>query len=199
MCGVWGFVQLYVVPMESVEVAPARILMLGWILGFAPLAYCIWGSKRKWGKQAGIILLAAFVLLNVYMIPTDRYDLQHPGRLGGNITLREDHALAETLSFTGNGAAFKFTSTAIYTVQGYYSPYYHLGHVSLDQLEELDWVVIKKKELESYTEGAIIFAETGRPYAYEMDLLNRLNELLAEGSSAGRDRIYDSNNLVVFK
>lgn len=196
--GVWSLVQLYFVSAGSPgTTSMERLMMLGWIWGFAPLAVCVFASKRRWVKQSGIVLLVAFMLFNIYMIAPIKWDLQTPGRAEGQITLREDYALAETIVFSGKVGAFKFTRNAIYDVQGYYAK--DLRQVSPDEIAALDSVVIKKKQLEAYTETATRFIKIGRRYNIDIALLNELGRLVTEDSSRGRNRVYDSNNLVLFR
>ncbi len=198
--GVWALVQLYLLNVRTAGVVTVeRLLMLGWIWGLAPLVICVLESKPRWGKQLGIIVLAAFMVFNVYMIPPVDWDFQASGRMEGHVVLREDYALAKTLALTGEGGTFKMTGMAIYDVQGYYSPYYHLGKVGPEYLETFNWIAIKKKELEAYVETGNRLIGMGRPFSYNMDMLNELEEMIIEDSSQSRDRIYDSNNLAVFK
>lgn len=196
--GVWALIQLYVLPATAAQIASMeRWVMLGWIWGAAPLAMCVWGSTRRWGKQVGIVILAMYMLFNIYTLPRMKWDLDELGRAEGQITLKEDHALAETIAFTGEVATFKFTRNAIYDVQGYYATDFR--QVDFAHLEDLDSLVIKKGELESYMGGYYRLTAVGRPFDYTIAQLNQLQELLTDSSSGDRNRIYDSNNLVVLK
>jgi len=202
--GVWSLIQLYALPLGTPGVMTVeRLIMLGWIWGFAPLAFCILESKRRWGKQLGIVLLASFMLSNIYMLPPMNWDLQTPGRAEGQCVLREDYALAETIDFTGGTAtSWKFNRVAIYDVQiSWPVPLdkIDVSRIEPDGVDAVDWVIIKKKELESYIGGYHRFMEVGRLSRFKIDVLITLKELLTEDSSGGRDRIYDSNNLAVFK
>ena len=195
LCAVISVVQMFVIPRETAILSMTRFYMLGWIFGFAPLTACVLEKKPRWGEKAGIGLLAAFMLFNIYMTPPGIYDLNFPGREEGNVALREDHALAETLVFTGKVAAYQKTSLAINYVQGFL-PQNLLTVPSIGQLEQLDYIVIKKGELERYIErGSYVFPE----YEYSSDVVNRLAGLSTGDNSTGRDRIYDSKNLVVVK
>jgi len=196
--GVWALVQLYALPATTPGVySVARLVMLGWIWGFAPLAVCVLDSKRRWNKQLGIMILVSFMLFNVYMMPVMNWDFQVPGRAEGQIGTKEDHLLAETLTFTGKLATFKYTRNAIYSVHGLAGR--DLRSVSPAELEEMDWVVIKKGELESYVGGYHRITVVGRPFDYTITQLSKLQELLDGSPSGGRGKIYDSNNLAVFK
>lgn len=197
-CGAWGFIQSYVAPAGApLVVTVERLIMLGWIWGLAPLAICVLESRRKWGRQLGLMLFAAFMLFNIYTLGPIYWDFQAPGKAEGHISVREDYALAETMAFTAEGATFKFTRMAIYDTQVKYSK--DLSQVKPEQLDELDWIAIKKRELQSYREGYYRFIEAGRTSAYNIDLLNKVNDLVTKESPGERNRIYDSDNIVVFK
>lgn len=149
ICGVWALVQLYFVPVGTpMTTGIERLLMLGWIWGFAPLTVCVFASQRRWVKQSGIVLLVAFMLFNIYMIAPVKWDMEAPGRAEGHVALKEDYALAEKIVFDGKVAASKFTRNAIYDVQGYYAQ--DIRDTDPDQLETFDFIIIKKKQLEAY-------------------------------------------------
>jgi len=190
-CGVLVFLAMYLLPVYSGSIPPRRLFTWGWIFGFAPLAFGILENRPRWSRKVGMILLAGFMLFNVYTIPQNTWDIQEPGRLSGNIVLREDYAVAEAFALSGEGAAYHKTRLAIYHVQDYFCR--DLRAVSdIEQLETLDWIVVKKGELETYAEGL-----STQPASEAV--VNELSELSEGGSYQGRNKIYESNDLMVFK
>ena len=190
-CGALVVLAMYLLPVYRGSIPPYRLFTWGWIFGFAPLAFGILENRPRWSRKVGIVLLAGFMLFNIYTIPQNTWDLQEPGRLSGDIVLKEDYAVAETLSLSGEGAAYHKTRLAIYHVQDYFCR--DLRVVSdVEQLETLDWIVVKKGELERYAKGL------STQLANEA-VVNELSELSEGGSYRGRNKIYESNNLMVFK
>ena len=124
-------------------------------------------------------------------MPTHTRDFQEPGILAGDIVLREDYAVAEALTLSGKGGAYHNTRLAIYDVQGFFCQ--DIAPMSdVDKLEALDWIVIKKRQL-------LTFKEVRIRYPYTIAVVDRLIEMLTESSPGGRNRIYESNNIVVLK
>lgn len=196
ICGVIVALRMYFLSSQPVNIPPGRLFAWGWMFGFAPLVVGILENKPTWSLKAGIILLAGFMLFNVYTTPENTWNFRQPGRLMDDIVLREDYAVAETLALSSNGAAYHKTRLAIYDVQGYFSK--DLREVSsVDRLEALDWIVVKKKEFERYEEMGSY--EKYATYEFNPDVVNRLAELLKGSSYQGRNKIYESNNIFVLK
>lgn len=193
VCGIFALVQVYLIPAYR-ALAQFRIYFWGWILGLAPLVVAIVGLRSAWIRNAGILLLVSFMISNIYQVDPGVLDPEEPGRETGNITLMEDYALAKTFTFTGKGTAGHKTRVAIYDVTGFY--WQQSASIRVDQLEALDWIVIKKKELEETYARMSVYESRGHPI--DMETVSRLEELVA-GQSSERNRIYESKNLVVFR
>jgi hypothetical protein len=198
LIGAWVLIQLYFIPFGTQGIMSAeRWLMLGWLWGFPPLAFCIWKNKQKWGKRFGLILLISFIIFNIYMIPPTHWDFQSPGKEEGLVVLKEDYSLAATIPFGGKGASYKMSRVPIQDVQGYYPTDFR--RVMPDEVEGLDWVVLKQKELEDYAKTGIGLKNIGRIPKYDLNLVNKLLKLLTDDSSSSRHRIYDSGTVTVLK
>lgn len=201
---IWGYVQLYVIPPKTPgTVGIERTVMLGWVWGFAPLVSCVLDSKRRLLKRVGIMILVAFMLFNIYSITPARWDFNAPGKLQSTV-LREDYALAETLPLTAEeaghrvmGAGYKASNMPILEHQG--MQLYYLNALGLEQLERMNWIVVRKPEMRGYIEEYPLLVEKGATFEFKIDVLHRLEELLEGSSSGDRNRIYDSNNAVVFQ
>jgi hypothetical protein len=180
LCGLVGFLSLYLVAPAAF---PDRFLTYGWLFGFAPLVIAILKGKHKWLKRVGVFLLIAFMLFNIYMIEPTAWDV---GAEGVPVSPSlEDYALANTFNFS-RGKIFGHENNvlAIYDVHnnlGTVFTYYE--EVNLTQF---DWVIIQKKEL-----------QLEKSY-YRTETIAALERLVTEGS-VGFNKIYESNNLVVFK
>ena len=190
----------FVFPKAQFISSPGRMLTMGWIFGFAPLTVCILENRPRWSRKAGIILLSAFMLFNIYMIEPTYYDLQWPGRAQGGFVLREDYALAETLAFESEGApdrgaAYHKTNMAIWDVQGFLCQSLLLVS-DIDKLEAFDWIIINKGKLEMIKREG--YPKRLEEY-YNVDVINRLDELTRGGGPKERNIIYESNLLIVVK
>jgi len=184
LCGIGGLIMLYVVPL-GVGPFPHRFLTFGWLFGFAPLAAIILKERHKWLRRVGIFLLIAFMLFNIYQIEPTAWDARAEG-----VTVapsRQDYALARTFDFsTGEIIAQPNNLLAIYDVHN--NPGDSAAWVNTD-LSEYDWIIIHKEALRWEKES---YPETRSQAIAEM-------EELMERDSPERNKIYESNNLSVFK
>jgi len=192
LLGILGLLQYFVMPLKPVDLDPNRVLMLGWIWGFAPLAYCIWESKREWLKKSGIIILAAFMLFNIYMIPPQSWNPEAEGQPGS--VLEEDYALARTITLSDQATVMGLTANlAFYDVEGILSkPVERI--LSIEELDAFDCIVINKEVLRGSEENAVRGA-----YHWNIDVLNKVGELSRGDRPGERNKIYQSNNLIVLK
>lgn len=193
-CGVLGVFNYFLIP-KCVGLPVSRILVIGWIWGFAPLTICILGAKKRW-RKIGVAILVAFMLFNMYMTPLEVWDphVRAKGDIVGNIVLKEDYALAKTIPLKGKVAAYHKTRLAILDVQGFYCR--DLTSISsIEELKMLDWIIIKKGQLGWYAEHGGY--EKYSVYEYNAEVVERLLEFM-DGNSH-RDKVYESKNLVVFK
>jgi len=161
------------------------MLMFGWLFGFAPLVVAILKGKRKWLRRIGLFLLVAFMLFNIYMINPYDYDPRAEGT--ALVTTEEDYALAYTFNFTG-GKVYGYQNPvmAIYDVHNNLGTTFTLREVDL---KEFDWIIIQKKGLELEKKYH------PEPRTETIATLERL----ATGGYANYTKIYESDNLLVFK
>ena len=183
LCGIVGFIQLYVVPMGGAPF-PDRFLTFGWLFGFAPLVAAILNGKYKWLRRVGVCLLVSYMVFNLYMIPPTVWDPKADGV--ASATSREDYALANTFDFSGvRLAAHPNPRMAIYNVHNNMGG----GIFGNVELSEYDWVIVQKEVLRRMKQ---FHPEAGAEATAKME------ELMKEGSPE-RNRIYDSTSLSVFK
>jgi hypothetical protein len=183
LCGIGGLLSLYLIPV-GVLPYPDRFIMFGWLFAFAPLVDIIYGIKRMWLKTIGTLLLVIFMLFNIYQIEPTAWIAGYEEVPAA--TSYEDYSLANTLSFgSGSIVTNGYTAFAIYDVRK------RLGDSVLDDisLSEYEWIVIQKEalkfELQTYP----------RPRAEGITIMAQLET----SGSLERNRIYESNNLSVFK
>jgi len=159
--------------------------MFGWLFGFAPLAVAILKGKYKWLRRAGILLLIAFMLFNVYMINPRAYDPKTESL--PVVPSEEDYALANTFDFS-SGKIFgpQNPVMAIYDVANNLGTLFTLSEANLTRF---DWIIIQRKTL-----------ELERKYYPEprTETIAALERLAIEGS-ADFSKIYESSSLLVFK
>lgn len=180
LCGLVGFLSLYIVAPAAY---PDRFLMFGWLFGFAPLVIAILKGKHKWLKRVGVFLLIAFMLFNIYMI--NPYDYNPRAEGVPVVTSKEDYALANTFNFS-SGKIFGFQTPlmAIYDVHNNLGTIFTLSEVNLTKF---DWIIINKKEL-----------DLEKKYFPGAETIVALERLATEGS-ADFNKIYESDNLLVFQ
>jgi hypothetical protein len=186
LCGISGLIAIYLVPFEIIPY-PDRFLMFGWLFGFAPLVAIILSGRYKWLIRAGIFLLTAFMIFNIYQIEPTAWDAR--AEEIPSATLEEDYALANTFDFsTDKIATNTYSRYAIYDVQN------NLGENALSisediNLSEFDWLVIQKE--------ALRLEQKYNPEP-RTEAIAEMRQLVKE-CSPDRNRIYESNNLSVFK
>ena len=166
---------------------PDRFLMFGWLFGFAPLVVAVLKGKYKWLKRVGVFLLFAFMLFNIYMIDPTAWNIR--AERVPAATLEEDYALAKI---------FNFSSERVFGPQGammaIYDTHNDLGTIWYSSTSEVDltrfdWVIIQKKAL-----------ELEKRYYLEprTEIIATLQRLATE-CPTDSNKIYESNNLLVFK
>jgi len=182
LCGLLGFTSLYLV---RAPVPPDRMLMFGWLFGFAPLVVSILKGKRKWLRRFSLFLLVAFMLFNIYMV--NPYDYNPRAEGIALVTSEEDYSLAYTFSFSG-GKVYGYQNPimAIYDVHNKLGTSYTLREIDLTKF---DWIIIQKKGLELEKKY------NPEPRTEAIATL----EGLANGGHANYTKIYESDNLLVFK
>ena len=181
ICGLGGFLSLYAVAPAAF---PDRFLTFGWLLGFAPLVKTILRSKYKWLRKGYIILLIGFMLFNIYIVDPNYWDLKAVGV--PTSTSKEDYALASGFNFSNSRIlGFQNPLMAIYDVHNDLGAIISLLEVNL---ADYSWVIIQKGVLELEKENY------QKPRAGAVVLEN-----LVTNGSIGYNRIYESNNLLIFK
>lgn len=191
LCGFIVILRMYLLPAGPLDIPSDRLFTWGWIFGFAPLVISMLENRSNWGRKVGMTLLAGFMIFSIFTLPRNTWDFKEPGIAAGDIALKEDYAVAETLALSPDGAAYHNTRLAIYDVRGFFCR--DLAPVpDVDKLEALDWIVIKKRQL-------LTFKELRTRYPYSEAVVDRLTGMLTESSPGSRNRIYDSNNIAVLK
>jgi hypothetical protein len=183
ICGIGGLIALYVQRYWIVPY-PDRFLMFGWLIGFPPLVATIMNRKHRLFRRIGIVLLAAFMLFNIYQIEPIAWDARYEDV--PSATSEEDYALANALDFsTGEIAANAHTPLAIYDIHNNLARDV-LSNINLSQYE---WVVVQKE--------ALRLEQKWNPQP-RTEAIAGMEQLNKEGSPE-RNKIYESNNLSVFK
>ncbi len=179
-----GFLSLNII---LPTVFPDRFLMYGWLFGFAPLIVAILKGKHKWLQRVGLFLLVASMLFNIYMIELTAWDAR--AQLVPAAPSEEDYALANTFDFS-SGKIFgpQNPVKAIYDVHNNLGTRFAPQYSKID-LAKFDWVIIDKKKLELEK----------RYYLEPRTEIIATLERLATEYSADYKKVYESNNLVVFK
>jgi len=183
LCGIGGLIGMYVIP-HGIAPFPARFLMFGWLFAFAPLVVAILKGRNKLLRRIGIFLLVAFMFFNIYMIEPTAWDAKAEGV--PYTTSEEDYALANTFDFsTGEIAANTYTRYAIYDIHN------NLGKDASGNIDlsEFDWVIVQKEALR---------LEQKHYPEPRTEAIAEMVQLEKEGSP-DRNKIYQSNNLSVFK
>lgn len=71
-CGAYGFISVFLL---TSPISPDRMLTYGWLFGCIPLAAVLISLKnRKIMKKAFVILIVAFMIFNIYNIPSEYFD-----------------------------------------------------------------------------------------------------------------------------
>ena len=176
LCGLIGGLSLYFV---ATGVFPDRFLMFGWLFGFAPLVVAILKGKSRSLQRAGVFLLFAFMLFNVYMIDPSAWDAR--AEKGLTIVSEDDYALANTFDLS---SAQLFGPQSI--VMAIYDVHNNFGTTIEERVDltEFNYVAIEKKMF-----------ELELPRTETMAGLERL----ATEFSVDYSRIYESDNILVFK
>lgn len=183
LCGLGGLLMMYLLPF-SVE--PARFLIYGWLFAFAPLVVAILKGRYKWLRGIGIFLLITFMFFNIYMIEPTAWDVR--AEEVPCATSEEDYALANTFDFSsGTIVGHQNNVITIYDVHSNLGKKV-FGSEDID-LSEYDWVIVQKKAL-SYDIKYRVKPGTGVSVQMEQ---------LMESGSPDRNKIYESDNLAVFK
>jgi hypothetical protein len=184
LCLTFAFLNLYLIPGA---VGPDRFLTYGWLFGFPPLVLAILNAKRKNLQRIGVLLLVAFMLLNIFMIDPSYWNAasaQTPGRTAPTL---EDYALANTFNFS----AGKILGLDQNVVAAIYDVHNNLGTIvnpnAIINVTGFDWVIINKPEL--------VIEKSQYPNSKTIEVL----EQLALESSPGWIRIYESNTILVIK
>lgn len=195
ICAILGFIQVYLrTATASFSLNHFRLINWGWIFGAAPLVVIILRGNLGLARKIGIILLVGFMVFNVYQMDNICRYPQASGRETGDITLMEDYNFAETLPLTDNGTTYHRTRLAVWDIQGFL--WEDLISVPIEQLDGIDWIVIKKKEFEQYAERGSYDPYGQSPV--DPEKIDKL-QLLMSGESMGMNKVFDSNNLVAFR
>jgi len=191
VCAGLAAIQMFVMPRTMVDAGPFRFVFLGWVLGFGVLAECIWRDYRGWCRRVCFAVVGMFIVYNFIALPPEAWNPNAPGR-PTNVLL-EDYHMAEALTWEGEGAAFKNGRLAIYHVSGVRSQPlgYHLNMPA--QLDDLDWLVLDRREIQSSLE----LLEHGK-YPGSVPVLERIVEY-AGAKCHLANRIYESEHLVVLR
>lgn len=190
-CAALAMIQMFVMPRAMVDAGPFRFVLMGWMLGFAVLAECIWHDYGGWCRRVMMAVLAVFIAYNFYALPPEAWNPNAPGR-PTNVLL-ENYRMAEALTWEGEGVASKNERLAIYHVSGVRSQ--SLGHQFNipAQLDELDWLALDRREIRIRLE----LVEHGK-YPGSLAVLNRL-VYYADTECRLANRIYESDHLVVLR
>ena len=192
-CALLSFIQVYV-RTTTTSLNHFRLIAWGWFFGVAPIVVAVVKGNPRLGRNVGMLLLVGFMIFNVYEMDNTSRDTQTARREWGDITLMEDYTLAKTVTLTEYGTAFHRTKLAIWDVQGLL--WTDLTSVTADQIDTLDWIVIKKKELARYI--AVGSYDAYGQFPVEPWKLNTLGKLI-KGQSSERNKVYESTNLQVFR
>jgi hypothetical protein len=185
LCMLAGALSMYVV---APYVHPYRFLIFGWLFGSAPLTAIILKDRRKWLRKIGVFLLIAFMIFNIYMFEPTAWDAKAEGLPGA--ASEEDYALANTIDFS-NGKIFGPTNSlmVIYYLYNNLGTIFSYPYTSQFNLSNFDYIIIYKTELE--------LEKKYNPNP-RTETIATLRALM-NGSSTKYDKIYESNNILVFK
>jgi hypothetical protein len=187
LCGLVVVFSQYVV---AGGVFPERFLMFAWLFGFAPLVVAISQGKHRLLKRIGILLLVAFMLYNIYTINPTVWDAKAEGI--PTATSEEDYTLANAFDFS-SGEIFgpQNSVMAIYDLYNNLGTVYYMANLLPPErnITEFDWIIIQKKQL-----------ELEKNYYPELrsETIAALERLVTK-CPIDYNKIYDSNNLLVFK
>lgn len=184
--GVFGLVQLYILPVKQTGLDPERILLLGWILGSCAVVHCLINNRKKFYYYVGILLLTLFIVYNLYSINFGVWDPKYED-IPGNVLI-ENYALAKTINFSPNVAATKNDILALYDVQGFYAK--NMITQTLKDIKDLDYIIINKIRIENDIKDA----QKNR-YPHDKNVLYQYVHLMNKGTN----KIFDSNKLMVIK
>ena len=148
LMGFFGFLFLIVVPTNVAFLYPDRFLSYGWLFGFAPLVLFIENMKNKWLYNTGVILLALFLVYNIYSIEPTTWDPSKDDL--GMAPSEEDYAFAEKFSFNSDISlgAHQNTLMAIYDIHNYLGSNL-FSSSSIDyNIDNFYWIILHKKALE---------------------------------------------------
>jgi hypothetical protein len=183
--GTWTIVQSTLVPADTPLVVGAwRLVMLGWLWGYIPLAFVIIKHPDRLAKVLATTGAVILVLVNVCQIDSVYWDYNSTGRRIGHIATAEDYRVAKLFQFNGNTAAFKQTRNAIYDIQGNYP--YLLTDMRGKTIEELEWLVIKPDEYKAK------LSQYGGTPAFIA-----VNEVM--NGSASWEKVYEGDGIWVYK
>ena len=183
LCGILGFMSYFVLPPT---VGGDRFLAFGWLFAFGPLAIAIIEFKNKIAVSLSGLAILAFIFINLYTIHPTIWNPESRGV--GGAALREDFALAEKVDFTNGGVVgYQNNIMTIYEVQKILGTdaYFLLDDIELDRYR---WIIVNRPGLEE--EG--LYSEYTRKIIADMAMLD-------SGNSVDYNRIYESNNLVIFQ
>ncbi|MCP4607493.1 MAG: hypothetical protein GY845_02090 [Planctomycetes bacterium] len=192
--GLVGLGSLYLFPAKAY---PDRFLMFGFLFAFGPIVVAILGARHVSLVRIGTLWLVVFMLFNVYMIspafwnPT-KYEGPPPP------ASEEEYALARTFDFCLQHpgypviAAHQNSQVAIYDVDHCVGELLYLADCPLTEdidLRAYSWIIVQKEllalERKSYPEP-------------RTDAVAEMANLVEQGSH-DRNRVFESNNLSVFK
>jgi hypothetical protein len=170
-CLFMGFVSLYLLPAYAF---PDRYLTYGWLFGIPPLISAILITKYKYLRKIGVLLVIAFILFNIYIIPPSLWSPRSQETSLATVEIYapslEDYALARALNFsTGTILAPDNDLMAIYDMQNNLGTFYSSFN---GNRTNFNWIVVQKE------------ANT--------------TTLTMLSNSTDYNKIYDSNSLSVY-
>jgi hypothetical protein len=182
LCFFFGFLSLYFIGSVAV---PQRYLSFGWMFGIIPLVAIIINLKKDLYKKFFIILLASFILYNVYNIN----DAFYTGNASftGAVTTEKDYKIAERINFSYGYYGYVGVNGAIYDTQGI-----------LDKnVTNMDDFYNSSKMAIIYEEMLLRNIEPLKKKSYED--YNVIMEIISYKNQKNIDKIYDLGNRYIIK
>ena len=163
-----------------------RFLAFGWLFAFGALAAAMLEFRNSFMISVSVVMVLFFIFTNLFTIHPTLWDPKSSG-VGGAAS-QEDFALSDSIDFTrGTILGYQNDIMTIYERQRVLGDdaFFLIDPVEINRYR---WVIINREGLN----------EEGLYSSYTKDIIAAMGHL-DESTNRNYNRMYESNNLVVFE
>jgi hypothetical protein len=182
LCFFFGFITLYIIGSLA---WPHRYLSFGWMFGTIPLVAFILNLKKDKYKKLFIILLASFLLYNMYNIDPTYYTGN--ASITGVVTTEKGYNIAERINFSYGYYGYIGVNGAIYDTQG----------IVDENITDMEDFSNSSKMAIIYEEKLLQNIEPLKKKSYKNYKI--IMEIISYKNQKNIDKIYDLGNRYIIK